>query len=80
MTISNQECGQTVYYRDWHPSVVEIIDGEYHIVKDGILSKRDYTLLFNSGDEKHHIPVQTTDQLNCYNEVTITGAVFRTLT
>lgn len=80
MTISNQECGQTVYYRDWHPSVVEKIDGEYHIVKDGILSKRDYTLLFNSGDEKHHIPVQTTDQLNCYNEVTITGAVFCTLT
>lgn len=67
------------YYRNWHECSIEKINHEYHVVKSGVLNKKDYALLFENDDTKHHIPVEATEQLNLYNEVTLTSAVFRTL-
>lgn len=67
------------YYRNWHECKLEKINREYHITKPGVLNKKDYALLFENEDERHHIPVEATEQLNIYNEITITDAVFRTL-
>ncbi len=67
------------YYREWHPCVVEKVNREYHITKGGILNKKDYALIFENTDEKHHIPVEATEQLDLYNDVTITNSVIRTL-
>ncbi len=65
--------------RDWHPCVVEKVNKEYHIVKNGTLNKKDYALLFENPDEKHHIPVEATEQINLYNEVLFSSSVLRTL-
>lgn len=67
------------YYRDWHPCLVQKINKEYHLVKSGVINKKDYALLFETDTEKHHIPVEATEQLDIYNDVMITSQVFRTL-
>lgn len=67
------------YYRKWHDCVIERVNKEYHITRNGILNKKDYALLFENEEEKHHIPVEATEQLNIYNEITITSSVINTL-
>ena len=66
-------------FREWHPCVVEKVNREYHIVKNGILNKKDYAFLFENGEEKHHIPVEVTEQINFYNEVVLSNSVIQTL-
>lgn len=66
------------YYK-WHPSVVQKINNEYHILQDGVLNKKDYALLFENEQEKHHIPVEVVDQLNVYGEVSMSYSALRTL-
>ena len=39
-------------YAEWHPSVVKKVNEEYHILKDGVLNKKDFSLLFENADEK----------------------------
>ena len=66
-------------YNEWHPSVAKCVNQEYHILKNGVLNKKDFALLFENRDEKHHIPVEVTEQINLYNEVILPSAVLRTL-
>lgn len=66
-------------YRKWHPCVVQKINREYHIIQNGTLNKKDYALLFENDKEKHHIPVEATEQLNIYNEIILTSSVLNTL-
>ncbi len=65
-------------YYTWHPSVIQHINNEYHLIQNGILNKKDYELLFENEDKKHHIPVECIEQLNIYNEVAITSRVLLT--
>lgn len=66
-------------YHNWHQSKVQRVNKEYHIVEEGILTKKDYALLFENESEKHYIPVEVVDQLNFYNNVTISSSVLRIL-
>lgn len=66
-------------YHKWRMCKVQRVNKEYHIVEDGILTKKDYALLFESESGKYHIPVEVVDQLNFYNDVTISSNVLRTL-
>lgn len=66
-------------YNNWHSSVVQKINQEYHILQDGILNKKDYALLFENDKERHHIPVEVVDQLNIYGEVSISYSALKTL-
>ncbi len=65
--------------RSWATSVVEKAHGSYHIVQDGVLNRKDYSLLFENEDEKHHIPVNVTEQLNVYGNVTVSPGALATL-
>lgn len=67
-------------YNTWTPSIIQKVNKEYHIVQDGILHKKDYALLFENPEEKHHIPVEAVDQLNLYGEISIDFAVLQTIT
>ena len=71
---------KTNVYNTWSPSIIQKVNKEYHIVQDGILHKKDYALLFENDKEKHHIPVEATEQLNLYWEITIDSAVLHTIT
>lgn len=66
-------------YHKWHECKVQRVNKEYHIVEDGILTKKDYALLFENESGKYHIPVEVVDQLNFYNDVTISSNVLKAL-
>lgn len=63
----------------WYSSVVSRQDGVYHIVQDGVISRRDYSLIFQNDEERHHIPVEVTTQLNVYGNVTVTPEALSTM-
>lgn len=66
-------------YPDWHESVVHKGHDAYHIVQDGVINRKDFSLLFEGEGERHHIPVGVTDQLNIYGSVTVTPEALRTI-
>lgn len=65
---------QKCYYK-WHDSQMEMIDGKYHIVSDGIINREDYSILFENKEKKHFIPIEVTDQINIYSNVTLAANV-----
>lgn len=62
-------------YQKWHSSQLEILDGKYHIVSDGIINREEYSLLFENEEKKQIIPVEVTDQINIYSNVTLAANV-----
>lgn len=69
---------QTVY-RNWEREGVQLIDRNYHLINDGVLTKKDYTLLFDNEDGKKYIPVETTDSITIYSNVIFAGDVLKFL-
>lgn len=52
----------------WHRGVIQKVNSEYHLLQDGVLNKKDYSLLFENQDEKHHIlslPVMEKERMHC---------------
>lgn len=64
-------------YSNWHDSRLEFINGRYHITSDGILNRQDFGLLFENEQKKHYIPVEVSDQLNIYGNVTLASNVLQ---
>ncbi len=62
-------------YRDWNESSIKQEGQTYHLVNDGILSRKDFSILFQNDDGKHHIPVEVTDCLNVYSNVSISSGL-----
>ena len=56
-------------YRDWYTTGIQRVDQTYHLLNEGILTKHDYTILFEGNDGKKYIPVETTDSLYIYSNV-----------
>lgn len=67
-------------YNDWQPSILQKVNNEYHIVQDGVLNKKDYAMIFENTQEKHHIPVEAVHQLNVYGNINLTSNVLKTVT
>lgn len=66
-------------YSNWHDSNLEFINGRYHITSDGIINRQDFGLLFENEKKKHFIPVEVSDQLNVYGNITLASNVLQTL-
>ena len=65
--------GGQVVYRNWRHTAIQKVDNNYHLVNDGILTRKDFTVLFENEDGKHYLPVETVDSLNIYSNVVLTG-------
>lgn len=63
----------------WYASSVYKDRDAYHLLQDGVLNRKDYSLLFENEDEKHHIPVEVTSQINVYSNVTVSPSALKTL-
>ena len=66
-------------YSNWHASSVYRRNDSFHIVQDGILNRQDWSLLFENDEERHGIPVEVTEQINVYGDVTVSSAALATL-
>lgn len=66
-------------YRDWYTTGIRRVDGNYHLINNGILTKKDFSILFDGSEGKKYIPVETTDALYVYSNVIITGKFYEFL-
>lgn len=79
--VVRHEYRQRNSYPDWHRSaLVETrAGGEFHLVDDGILTRDDFSLLFENADCKRPIPIEVTEQLNVYGNVMVTPVALQAL-
>ena len=66
----------TTIYRDWYTTGIKKVDHNYHLINEGILTKRYYTLLFEGPTGKKYIPIETTDSLYVYSNIIFSGNFF----
>ncbi|MBR4026480.1 MAG: CRISPR-associated endonuclease Cas1 [Lachnospiraceae bacterium] len=64
------------YYKKWNSSAIQKIDRNYHLVNDGILTKKDYTILFENNEGKYYLPVETCGSINVYSNVIFSSSFF----
>lgn len=64
---------KTVCYTNWQKSALQYTGREYHIINEGILTKKDYTVLFENEQGKRYLPSETTDKINIYSDVILTS-------
>ena len=60
-------------YSRWHRSSIQKIDRNYHLINDGILTKKDFTILFENDENKRYLPVETTDSISIYSNIILSG-------
>ena len=63
-------------YNRWRKSSIEKVDNTYHIVSSGILTRKDFTLLFENNEGKFYLPIETINSLNIYSDVTFSSNFF----
>ena len=61
----------------WRASSIQKIKGEYHLVAEGILTRKDYNLLFENSEKKTYIPVESIESLNLYSNIIFSSDFFR---
>lgn len=66
----------TQIYHQWTSSSLKEVDHHYHIVNDGILTKKDFTLLFENENEKKYLPIEVIDSLSIYSNVIFSSGFF----
>lgn len=66
------------YYK-WHATAIQRINRDYHIINDGILCKKDYTVLFENKEKKCYIPVETCGALNVYSNISFSSGFFEAI-
>lgn len=64
------------YNNRWKSSCIQKIDKQYHILSDGIITRKDYTILFENEEGKMYIPVETTDTINIYSNISFNTTFF----
>ena len=76
VTAARAESGRRTVNRDWQAGHIQKIDQNYHIINGGILSRKDYNLLFENEDGKRYLPVETMGSLNIYANAAFSGSFF----
>lgn len=69
---------QTIYSH-WHRDSIQKIGKDFHIINDGILTKKDFTLLFENEEKRCQIPLEAIDAINIYSNVIFSDSIFNQL-
>lgn len=77
--IKRRKYNQNNIFQNWQKDSVEQINHDYYIINDGILTKKDFTILFANEENNTYIPIETTDSINIYSNVEITPNFLKTL-
>lgn len=57
----------------WKAAKIEWRDNEYHIISDGILTKKDFSILFENPEKKMYIPVEATTVISVYSDIILSS-------
>ncbi len=60
-------------YDRWISSSIRKVHKRYHLVNSGVLTRRDYTILFENEEGKRYLPVGAVDSINIFSDITISG-------
>lgn len=60
----------------WYSSSIQKLGNEYHLIADGILTRKDFNLLFENPEKKMYLPAERTDCLNLYSNITLSSNFF----
>lgn len=71
-----EEFGKREYYEKWNTSAIQKVDRNYHLINDGVLSRKDFTILFENEDGQNYLPVETCGSINIYSQVTFSSSFF----
>ena len=63
-------------FNRWHSTSVSTVGREVHLINDGVLTRKDFTLLFENEDGKKYIPIEAIDNLNIYSNVIFSTGFF----
>lgn len=74
--VRKAKCEKASYYKRWHTSALQKIDRNYHLINDGILTKKDYTVLFENKSGKYYLPVETCQTINIYSNAVFSSGFF----
>ncbi|WP_296883666.1 CRISPR-associated endonuclease Cas1 [Thomasclavelia sp.] len=66
-----------IKYYNWNSVVIYKEDNVYHILNDGILCRRDYSVLFENNSQKNDIPVEIVDNINVYSNIIFSTNFFK---
>lgn len=65
-----------VQHYQWHSSSLQQRENSYHIIGDGILTKKDYAMLFENQESKVHLPVECVHSINIHSDLTFSSNFF----
>lgn len=57
----------------WKAAKIEWRDNEYHIISDGILTKKDFSILFENPEKKMYIPVEAATVISVYSDIVLSS-------
>lgn len=60
-------------FGNWYKTSIQKVDRNYHLINDGILTKKDCSVLFENEEGKRYLPVETVNSISIYSNVTLTG-------
>ena len=64
-------------YKHWNKTALQWSGQNYHIINDGILTRKDYTILFENEEKKRYVPVEAAEVLNIHSETVFTSDFFK---
>ncbi len=65
-----------IMYSNWHTSSLQQVGKNYHIINDGILTRQDYSLLFENEEFKQKLPIEMVESINIYSNVILSSGFF----
>ena len=68
-----------IIFDAWKTEKLTALDPKFDIISDGILTQQHWNLLFDSERGKVHLPINVSDYLNIYSDVTIDSRVVELL-
>lgn len=57
----------------WKAAKIEWRDNGYHIISDGILTKKDFSILFENPEKKMYIPVEAATVISVYSDIILSS-------
>lgn len=66
-------------FAHWHENIVEKSDNQYYIVNNGILTRHDFSILFENQSQKTELPCEFTDSINVFSNVEFSANLFEQL-
>lgn len=67
------------YYSSWHQSGLSVNNDTYEIIENGILTSKDYNLIFENDNLKRDLPIKAIKNINIYSDVVFNAGILKML-